>query len=145
MTKPGLTVLGSADAVSVTIPIPHVPQQIAVGAAVLAAIFFFILFFRFLSAFTSIRKEDKKEIKVPKPRKPKEPDPHSVVAELQRALISEMKGTSRQNTIMIALTIVFIVTSVVATAFSAQLSKILAQTPTLAQQLFNSAKALLGK
>jgi hypothetical protein len=145
MTKPGLSVVGSADAVSVTIPIPHVPQQIAIGAAVFAAIFFLILVFRVLSRFTSIRKEDKKEVKVPKPKKPKEPDPHSVVAELQRALISEMKGTSRQNTIMIALTIVFIVTSVVATAFSAQLSKILAHTPSLAQQLINSVKSLLGK
>jgi len=43
----------------------------------------------------------------------KAPPTHKVILELKDALVQEMRGTSRQNTIMIWLTVFFIVISVI--------------------------------
>jgi hypothetical protein len=142
MPNTGVQVLGSADAVSVTIPIPHVPQQIAIAAAVAAGLLVMILLLKIFRRFSAIRKDDVKQAKKTKlAAKPKKTSPGVMVEELHKALIEEMKGTSRQNTIMIYLTIVFIVASVGASIFSAQLGKLLAAAPSMTVQIVSVIKA----
>ena len=41
------------------------------------------------------------------------PDSHKLILDLQKTLIDEMKGTSKQNKLMINLTIIFIIISVI--------------------------------
>lgn len=141
MPRADLSVSASTDALSVTIPLPHfprIPQQIAILAAVLAVFLVLMLLLKVFSRFRSIHKEDVGKIKAQKPQKQKQkkPDPHLVIEELQKALIAEMRGASRQNKIMIALTVVFITTSVLATIFSAQLNQFLSALPAKAPRLF---------
>lgn len=41
------------------------------------------------------------------------PDSHKLIVDLQKTLISEMKGTSKQNSLMIKLTILFILITII--------------------------------
>jgi len=74
---------------------------VALGAV--AAIIFFI--FIVLILFTDFIKIEQKEHKAP--------DSHRLIMDLQHTLINEMKGTSKQNALMINLTILFILISIV--------------------------------
>jgi hypothetical protein len=82
----------------------HVPAQ-AIMAGFVIFIILVLLFFAFL-VFASVDfvATEKKEHHAP--------DAHKLILDLQKTLIQEMKGTAKQNQLMINLTIIFIVITI---------------------------------
>jgi uncharacterized membrane protein YqjE len=82
----------------------HVPDQaIMAGFAVLViALLLFIALMLFASVdFVATEKKEHHA-----------PDAHKLILDLQKTLIQEMKGTAKQNQLMINLTIIFIVITI---------------------------------
>ena len=69
-------------------------------AAVLLAILFYALIFLINDPLV-VKKDEKKA-----------PDTRNILIELQHAMLKELKGTARQNSILIELTILFILISI---------------------------------
>lgn len=88
----------------------HAPESvlmaIVAGAAVFGLFFIFVVVF-IISDFVKIEKKEHKA-----------PDTHRLIMDLQHTLIQEMKGTSKQNALMINLTIIFILITVIGTFVS---------------------------
>jgi len=129
------------EVVSVTLSIPKAYQSIAFGLGAIGVLLIVFLLYRFIRTFRALRKLHKKAPKTQEKKKRKKSDPHTLVAELHEALIAEMRGTSRQNTIMIALTVVFITVSI----FSARIYMMLIEAPDKIINLMEALKALIGK
>jgi|GEM_PF-5686108 len=72
---------------------------------------FFLLFILFIRIMRRASKKHKVAASAKKKQHKKE-DMHLHMKELKEAMIAEMRGTSKQNWIMIALTIVFITVSI---------------------------------
>ena len=89
-----------------------------------AAILLFILLLRIIKRLKRGAKKIKAEPKASK-KAHKQGELHVHIKELKEAMIAEMRGTSKQNWIMIALTVVFITVSV----FSAYVLKFFGQLP----------------
>jgi TM2 domain-containing membrane protein YozV len=79
----------------------NVIMAILAVAALFAAVFIFIVIF----IITDYVRTEQVEHKAP--------DSHKLIMDLQKTLIDEMKGTSKQNKLMINLTIIFIIISVI--------------------------------
>lgn len=70
-------------------------------AVILVAVLFYVVIF-LISDYSRIEKEEHKA-----------PDSHKLLVDIQKALLNEMKGTSRQNALMIELTLLFIVVTII--------------------------------
>lgn len=111
-----------------------------IGVAVLVLLLL-IIFFRFIKRFRSIEKEEKIKKLIKKKGKSKKADPHIFVTELHQTLITEMRGTSKQNWIMIILTVVFITSSM----FSSVILRFFQNLPSIVSPWINSIMSLTGK
>ena len=85
-------------------------NMIIAMTAALAVICLFMLFL-FVSFIFSGTSEEKKE-------KEKAHPTHKAIMDLKEALVEEMRGTSKQNMVMIWLTIAFILVTIIGTAVS---------------------------
>jgi|GEM_PF-2332202 len=108
----------------------------------LIVLIFFILtiLLRLIRRFKAIDKKQKEKNKISK-KKNEKVDPHIFIAELHQTLITEMRGTSKQNWIMIMLTVVFITVSI----FSSVLLSFFIQTPQIFSEWLQSIMSLFGK
>lgn len=108
----------------------------------LIALLFFILtvLLRLVRRFKAIDKKQKEKKSAAK-KKDEKVDPHIFIAELHQTLITEMRGTSKQNWIMIMLTIVFITVSI----FSSVLLSFFIQAPDILSAWIQSIMSLFGK
>jgi len=98
MTKEVLSILRNIPSLR------NVPQSSLVAFTSIAAVFgLLFLFISLFLIFSSQRSEEKEH---------KSPETHKMIMELQKTLIQEMKGTSKQNTLMIILTIIFILVTI---------------------------------
>ena len=77
-----------------------VPDNVLLALLAIAGVFAVFIVFMIFLAMTDFIKVEQKEHKAP--------DSHKLIMDLQNTLIQEMKGTSKQNSLMINLTIVFI-------------------------------------
>jgi amino acid transporter len=83
----------------------NVPDNTLMALLGIAGVFIlFFLYISFLVAADFVKTEQKEH---------KAPDSHKLIMDLQHTLIQEMKGTSKQNALMINLTIIFILITVV--------------------------------
>ncbi len=110
-----------------------------IGLIVLVFLLLTILL-RLVKRFRAIDKKQKEKKSVLK-KKDEKVDPHIFIAELHQTLITEMRGTSKQNWIMIVLTIVFITVSI----FSSVLLSFFIQTPQIFYQWIQSIMSLFGR
>jgi len=101
MTKEVVTVLRHIPSLR------HVPVQYLLVGALFAVIFAFFFIFFVIFLIADVIKTEKEEHKLP--------DSHKLIMDLQKTLINEMRGTSKQNSIMIWLTLLFILISVAGT------------------------------
>ena len=78
----------------------------AIMAMVAGLVFLTVLFFCLaILMFTGSSHTEKEEHHLP--------DSHKLIADLQKTLINEMKGTSKQNSLMIKLTVLFIIITII--------------------------------
>ena len=83
----------------------NMPDNTLMALLAIACVFIlFFLYIFFLLATDFVRTEQKEH---------KAPEAHKLIMDLQHTLIQEMKGTSKQNSLMINLTIIFIFITVV--------------------------------
>ena len=79
----------------------------------------------------------------------KAPDSHRLIMDLQHTLINEMKGTSKQNTLMINLTVIFIIITFIGIVASllgpANTMKLIRQIGSLFSKGFSGTGNLIGK
>ena len=111
-----------------------------IGIAVLALLVL-IIFLRFLKRFRSVEKGEKIKKLIQKKGKKRKADPQLFVTELHETLITEMRGTSKQNWIMIVLTVIFITSSV----FSSVILRFIQNIPSIVSPWINSIMSLIGK
>lgn len=104
MTKEGLALLKNIPSLR------NVPDNMLIAIIAIACVFVVLFFFLLIFAVVDFIRVEKKEHKAP--------DSARLILDLQKTLIQEMRGTARQNTIMIFLTIIFIIITVLGTAVS---------------------------
>jgi len=127
------------EAVSVTITIPRAYQHIALAATVLACFFVVFVLYRIFRKYRALHELHERESRrIQKKKRRKKMSAQALVAELHEALIDEMRGTSRQNWIMIVLTIVFITVSI----FSGSIYILITQMPEKAAGIFEGIRSL---
>jgi len=128
-----MTISTTKGAVSVTISVPEASLHIIIGVVTIVLVF--ILFIGFLRhvAKATIETEAKQE------EHPVELHLH--IKELRDAMVAEMRSTSRQNWIMILLTIIFITVSI----FSGSILILFRRIPSLATYVTDFVKSLIGK
>jgi len=88
----------------------YVPASTLIAIIIALAVFgflFLLLILYFIADFIRIEREEHKA-----------PDAHRLIMDLQKTLISEMRGTSKQNALMIFLTIIFITVTVIGIGIS---------------------------
>ena len=88
----------------------HASPNLLIALVAIAAVLGFALIFLFIFVITDMVSTEQKEHKLP--------DSHKVIVDLQKTLINEMKGTSKQNALMINLTIIFILVTIMGTVVS---------------------------
>jgi cbb3-type cytochrome oxidase subunit 3 len=84
----------------------NVPENVLMAGIAAATVFAFVFFF--LIVLSLFKEHERAEHEVHKAS-----DPHKLIVDLHKHLINEMKGTSKQNALMINLTILFISISVI--------------------------------
>jgi len=114
----------------------HSPQIIAGIVLVGVAFIAFIILVGYLAKH--LPKEAHRE---EKRKAAKEPEMSAHIKELKEALVQEMRGTSKQNTIMIWLTIIFIIV----TLFGGSILVALGKLPNLAGDIMRLIRGLLGR
>jgi len=83
----------------------NMPDNTLMAITAIAAILVLLFFMLLVSMITDYVREEHREHK--------EPDSHKLIADLQKTLISEMRGTAKQNALMIWLTVIFISITVI--------------------------------
>ena len=130
-TKPAISIPGLEKAPELAKFLNAPP--VALGGALVA-----VAFVVFLMLLTYLFKAAPK----PEPKKEDKNDElHLHIKELKEALVAEMRGTSKQNWIMIWLTLIFIVV----TLFSGSIIVLFNKLPNLAADTFSFFKAILGR
>jgi NADH:ubiquinone oxidoreductase subunit 5 (subunit L)/multisubunit Na+/H+ antiporter MnhA subunit len=82
------------------------PDNVLLAGVAAAVVFVFVFFFLVIASLVSGEERSEHE-------EHKASDPHKLIADLHKNLISEMKGTSKQNTLMINLTVLFILVTII--------------------------------
>ncbi len=110
-------------------PEAAITAVIAVAVVLVAVLFYVVIFL--INDYSRTKKEEHKA-----------PDSHRLLVDIQKALLNEMKGTARQNALMIELTILFIVVTLIGIVTS-----ILgpAKSMMLYKQIFTSVKSAILK
>jgi hypothetical protein len=79
----------------------HMQDNVILALIAVAAVFAAVAIFLAIYLITDYVRIEQEEHKAP--------DSHKLILDLQKTLIDEMKGTSKQNRLMINLTIIFII------------------------------------
>ena len=82
----------------------QMPDNVIMALIAVAAVFAAIVIFLVIYVITDFVRTEQVEHHAP--------DSHKLILDLQKTLIDEMKGTSKQNKLMINLTIVFIIITI---------------------------------
>ena len=83
----------------------HMQDNVIMALIAVAAVFAAIAIFLAIYLITDYVRTEQEEHKAP--------DSHKLILDLQKTLIDEMKGTSKQNKLMINLTIIFIIITLI--------------------------------
>jgi Ca2+/Na+ antiporter len=135
-TKPVIALPGGIKPPEEMVKLLHSPQIIA--GLILVAVAFVAFIILVIYLVRHLPKETQKE---EKKKRVKEPDVNIHLRELREALVQEMRGTSKQNTIMIWLTVIFIIV----TLFGGSILVSLGKLPNLAGDVLRLIRGLLGR
>ena len=112
-----------------------IPQNMLLAGVVVIGLFSLYLLFFFIGDFF------KKEVE-----EHRAPTPQEMIRDLQRSMVKEMKGTSKQNWIMIILTIIFISVSMFGGEYILDLvRKIFIKSSAEAPAVIEKVKSVIGK
>jgi len=122
----------------------HAPHSTLIAIVAVAAVLVFVmlmLIIYFISDFMRVEKTEHVA-----------PDSHRLIMDLQKTLVSEMRGTAKQNTLMINLTIIFILITVIGmivsiagpSATMAFTRKMISQIMSLVPKAVKPAKEMIG-
>ena len=135
MTAEGFSISNNIITISLSV------QTIRLLGIIVFAFLLFVIFMRIIMRFIAIEKKRQ----VPRPQlkrqRKKKIDSHVIVSELHQSLITELRGTSKQNWIMIVLTVVFITVSV----FSTIILGFFREIPSFIAPWINSITSMFGK
>lgn len=134
-TKPAISI-PAIEPPAEMVKLLHSPQIIAGLALVAVAFAAFVILVIYL--LRHLPKDTQKE---ERRKRVKEPEVSFHIKELKEALVQEMRGTSKQNTIMIWLTIIFITV----TLFGGSILVALNNLPNLAGDILRLVRGLLGR
>ncbi len=81
------------------------PETVIIAVITVAVVLFVVLFYVVIFLINDYSRTKKVEHKAP--------DSHRLLVDLQKAILDEMRGTSRQNALMIWLTLLFISVSII--------------------------------
>ena len=128
-----ITISTTKSAISIAISVPQISVHIVLGA--ITATLVIILFIGFLRHIAKATREaEAKQEQHPV-------ELHVHIKELREALVAEMRSTSRQNWIMILLTIIFITVSI----FSGSIYILFTKMPSFADKIIDFVKSLISK
>ncbi len=123
----------------------HAPRNALIAIIVVAGVMVFFVMLLILFVISDFMRVEKVEHVAP--------DSHRLIMDLQKTLVQEMRGTAKQNSLMIKLTIIFLIVTIIGIVISVVgpsatihfINRSIKHIMSLAPKAVKPAKELLGQ